>query len=158
MESHFDWEPNVVPADWTAEKDLEEFIARFGEPQDYFGEAMARVEDGVESLNEALDRGLSYFGVEPACLSDASIPGKVSTLEGLIGVGLKPEAYREGSLTQDYRDRFEEDFRYCRRRWADYQAIMPRYDSGREDNWLILLAKCASLIFRRKRESGGLRC
>lgn len=146
MESRYGWEPITTPAGWTAEQDVQEFIYRFGESDDYFEEARERVEVGAENLSEGLDRGLVYFGDDSAPGAEVDIPDKIDRLERLITVGLKPEAYREGAPTKRYRDRFEEDLRYCWLRWKDYERITQRYNRGGEHNWLLPLVDLADSL------------
>ena len=58
---HDKFNPIAAPPDWSAEKDLQEFIDRFGEADDYFAAVRERMWAARYNLNEALDLGLRYF-------------------------------------------------------------------------------------------------
>ena len=58
-----DFQAIAVPAGWTAEQDLQDFIDRFGEPDNsYFQFVTDRVYQEYQRLERTLDRALLYFG------------------------------------------------------------------------------------------------
>jgi hypothetical protein len=67
-----------VPCGWTAEQDIQVFVARFGEVDDYFGEAFARVDQGYEQLERSLDRALLL--IAGGGISKAHIIHRLDTL------------------------------------------------------------------------------
>src|SRR5258706_4877011 len=143
MESRYVWEPITVAADWTAEKDFAEFIARFGESDDYFAQAKDQVEEGFACLDDAVDRAVNYFDPGPKNLAGRSISDRINSLEILLAKGVPNRSYREGSKTEGYCHRFAEDLRYCRFVLGEHDRIMPIYAMDRENTWLLLLADVA---------------
>ena len=111
-----------VPANWTAEMDLAEFVDRYGESNNFFDEQMGRVFQEYDLLERVLDRALNYFGM----VCQGLITAKLQALGLYLGLNAPSDAYRK---------RFAEDLTYCRHIVSEFARLVPDCDHN-ESIWL----------------------
>jgi hypothetical protein len=126
------FEKITVPLDWTGERDIQEFVNRFGESDDYFGAVLAAVDAGYERLEQALDRKLARAGHSASFT--AHITDRVNVLRRAVLAGA-PAGFHESPLLQHL------DF--CRFSLVEYFRLMPAYIRGGDSNWLSPLIRLA---------------
>ena len=61
-------------------------------------------------------------------------------------VEMPASCYCEGSKTDSYRERFQEDLRFCRFVLGEHARIMPTYAKGHEHTWLFPLVAVADYL------------
>lgn len=119
-----------VPLDWTGERDIQEFVSRYGESDDYFGEVLAKVDDGYNRLEQSLDRMLEVSGCTESFA--AHITDRVSTLR---------RHFSSKQCAEAHHSRFVHHLDYCRFTLIEYFRLMPRYLNGGDSNWLVPLIR-----------------
>jgi hypothetical protein len=132
-----EYEPIAAPPGWTAEQDIQEYVARFGDADNYFEAVQERIEAAQNNLNEAVDLGLRYFGEAPIYIAAAELPGKILALRGHL---LKdPQLRAKNGPPEEYVSRFEEHLRLCQFAHREYVRLAPMLDRSDEQNWLFPL-------------------
>ena len=120
----------VVPHSWTGEHDIQACDASFSEVDDYFGEALARVDAGYDRLEKSLDEALVMTG-NAGCFA-AHITQRIDALR---------QHFSTRSLTESYRERLLGHLDYCRFAVVEYFRIMPGYLHRGDLNWLFPLVR-----------------
>jgi len=124
-----------VPQGWTAEQDIQVFVARFGEVDDYFGEALLRVDKGYEQLETALDDTLLRIG--QATSFAAHIMHRVETARQHFSTSVSSEARCA---------RFLPHLDYSRFALVEYFRLIPFYSHKGERNWLAPLVNLSDCL------------
>lgn len=137
----------VLPRCWTGEQDIQACIDSFGEVDNFFGEAFARVDAAYDKLERSLDGMLMMTG--NADCSKAHIVQRIDALRQHFSKRLFMEAYRE---------RFLGNLGYCRFALVEYFRITPGYLNGGDLNWLFPLVRLADhLTEAANRLSAGMK-
>jgi hypothetical protein len=118
----------VVPHCWTGEQDIQACVGSLSEVDDYFGEALARVDAGYDRLEKSLDEALVLIG-NTGCFA-AHVIQRIDTLRQHFSTRSPTEAYRQRLL--HYLD-------YCRFAVVEYFRMMPGYLHQGDLNWLFPL-------------------
>jgi hypothetical protein len=131
-----------VPAGWTEQADVQEFVAIFGKSEDCFGDLKDGIETQYENLHAVLDAALGYFLEKqnftfPYPTSALSLPEKVEWLQSLIGRQDRDENYLE---------RFGEHLAYCL--WIDSERrrLLREYQDPRGRKWLYPLCRLSDCL------------
>lgn len=122
----------MVPRGWTGEQDIQACVDRFGEVDDFFCAAFARVDAAYDQLERSLDAALIMTG-NADCLT-AHIIQRIDALRQHSLQRLCPEVYRE---------RFLARLSYCRMAVVEYFHIIPGYLNRGDLNWLSPLVHLA---------------
>jgi len=122
------FEKIVVPHCWTGEQDIQACVDSFSEVDDYFGEALARVDAGYDRLEKSLDEVLVMTG-NAGCFA-AHIIQRIDTLR---------HHFLTRSPTEACRERLLGHLDYCRFAVVEYFRIMPGYLHRGDLNWLFPL-------------------
>jgi hypothetical protein len=129
------FEKIVVPRCWTGEQDIQACIDSFGEVDDYFGEALARVDAGYDELERSLDGILILTG--NADRFTAHIIQRIDALR---------QHFLRQSPTEADRERFLGHLGYCRFAAVEYFRIIPGYLHEGDLNWLLPLVRLSDYL------------
>ena len=102
--------PIQAPEDWTPEKDLQEYVDRFGESKNLRGDSIAKMLEGYRRLDRTLTNGLIYFLNKSGNDSDQFV-GALSIQEK---VAWMIELVRKHAKNFDYLNRFSAVLWDCR--------------------------------------------
>jgi hypothetical protein len=126
-----------VPADWTAEADIERYVALYGESSDYFGDQLDRVFEGVEQLEKVVDRVLTYFGIKGKDDRTPTIKENLSALYLHV---------QNNSHSPRHREILIESLSMCSEAISEYGRIVSDYKDKPEHVWLTQLIDLSGLV------------
>ena len=118
----------MVSCGWNGERDIKEFVHRYGEAENYFGEDLGRVDSGYDRLEESLDRMLVVVGNSESFA--AHMIHRIDWLRHYVLAKSSSEGYR--ALVAGHLD-------YCRFASLEYFRLIPHYRNGSDRNWLFPL-------------------
>jgi hypothetical protein len=121
-----------VPHGWTAEQDIQVFVARFGEADDYFGEALASVDNGYDQLEQCVDQALVLVGRNG--ISKAHIIHRVDMVRRVL------------SRNSSAKARFLSHLDYTRFALVEYFRLIPCYLHHGDRNWLAPLVQLSDCL------------
>jgi len=131
-----------VAGDWTADDDVEDFVARFGEARNMQKSAIKEVESAYMELHDALAKALQYFL-------------KQTPAEHCIAVGAMTVAEKCSYLSKcvfragrepEYGERFKEHLDAVLHYDGQRGLVMARHWANPDHAWLIELADLADCI------------
>jgi hypothetical protein len=123
-----DYPPISVPANWTAQQDIEFFEERWGESTDYFGEVRERVLVAHEELEQLLHDALDFFDASAA-------PAPVSTLTEIIAA--VEARLMAGPYSHQHQAWLKVDLAYCRYALGEFDRLAPSLDEDGDGGWLM---------------------
>jgi len=137
-----DQTPIITPPDWTAENDLEDYVAKFGESQNYYHDVLQGIAENYAWLTDTVDSALAYLERKNPRLTPV-LPETLTLAEKLDRLSCITNTRNND---YSYKARFGEQINDCR--WVDRERsrILMNYYVGDERQWLKPLSDLSDAI------------